>query len=678
MACKLKNRLGEINKMNNGQAAKIIEYNNSLDVVIQFEDGTIVNTRYDHFKDGGVKNPTLKESRIGKVNKMNNGLQAKVIAYRNSADIDVQFEDGIIVKNKDYGNFKKGNIKHPYIKVASRKPNVFHINESRVMNNGQMAKIITYKKNDDIDVQFEDGTIRKSVQYSNFKNGTLSNPNFKKKYKQRANHINETKIMNCGMSAIIIDYRKSSDIDVQFKDGTIVKNKQYSCFNRGTIENPNCKTKRKTLKDVRVGKINIMNNGHPAQIIDYRTSADIDVCFEDGIIVEHTSYNSFLNGSIANPNDKAKGSSLQEYTCLYYLEKYEFKKLTRFISHKKFEIDVFNERLGAVEYDGRAWHRKKEKNDNDKNRLYFELYGNRLIRIREKGLPKLNDKYCVEYFLMNDKPFSIEYQSLLKELYLNEFNLKIDVDFERDKEEICRKFYSHCYHLGETKEMNCGKNAEIIIWRGTGNIDVKFEDGTIVSHCQYSNFKRGTINPFYFSDRTGETKIMKNGMRAEIIEYRKFDDIDIMFEDGSIVRNIRYQNFKNGTIMHPKKKEYLNPNNRIGQCKRMNNGQCATIVSYRNCDDIDVQFEDGTIVNTRFNSFKNCKISNPNLKKNRIIDNKGRFGEQRVMHCGMMATIIEYRKWDDIDVQFEDGTIIKHRQYTGFKNGTIANKKSHN
>ena len=450
--------------------------------------------------------------RLGNINKMNNGLNAKIIAYRRAEDIDIQFEDGVIVYNKDYGNFKKGNIKHPNIKVASHKPNVFHVNESKLMNNGQVAKIIAYRKNNDIDVKFEDGTIKKNMQYSNFKNGTLSNPNYKKNYKQRANHVNETKIMHCGMSATIVDYRKSSDIDVKFEDGTIMKNKQYSSFKRGTIQNPNCKTKRKTLKDDRIGETKIMNNGHPAKIINYRTSADVDVCFEDKTIVEHASYNRFLSGSIANPNDKSKGSSLQEYILLHYLEKYGFKKETKFINGRKFEIDVFNEQLGGIEYDGRLWHLKKENKDDNKSKLFFKFFGRRLIHIREEGLPKLNDDYSIVYILSNDQPFSIEYQNLLKKLYLEQFDLKIEVNFEMDREQICKEYYSHCYHLGETKKMHSGKIAQIITWRGTGDIDVQFEDGSIVSHCQYSNFKRGTINPDFFANRFGEVRLMKNGM----------------------------------------------------------------------------------------------------------------------------------------------------------------------
>lgn len=99
--------------------------------------------------------------------------------------------------------------------------------------------------------------------------------------------------------------------------------------------------------------------------------------------------------------------------------------------------------------------------------------------------------------------------------------------------------------------MHSGKIAQIIAWRGTGDIDVQFEDGPIISHCQYSNFKRGTINPDFFVNRFGEVRLMKNGMRAEIIAYRKAEDIDIKFEDGAIVKNSRYQHFKNVTVMHP-------------------------------------------------------------------------------------------------------------------------------
>lgn len=55
-------------------------------------------------------------------------------------------------------------------------------------------------------------------------------------------------------------------------------------------------------------------------------------------------------------------------------------------------------------------------------------------------------------------------------------------------------------------------------------------------------------------DRTGETNIAKNGLNMTIIEYRNCNDIDIKFEDGVIVYNKQYNNFSKGCIKHPSKK----------------------------------------------------------------------------------------------------------------------------
>lgn len=56
--------------------------------------------------------PVFK-SMVGERRQMNNGLYATVIKYRNSKDIDVQFDDGVIAFHKSYDAFKKGYILHP-------------------------------------------------------------------------------------------------------------------------------------------------------------------------------------------------------------------------------------------------------------------------------------------------------------------------------------------------------------------------------------------------------------------------------------------------------------------------------------------------------------------------------------------------------------------------------------
>lgn len=60
--------------------------------------------------------------------------------------------------------------------------------------------------------------------------------------KEVINKIGEEIISNQGMLMKIIAYRKNSDIDVVFEDGTIVSNKSYSEFKIGGIRNPNYRT----------------------------------------------------------------------------------------------------------------------------------------------------------------------------------------------------------------------------------------------------------------------------------------------------------------------------------------------------------------------------------------------------------------------------------------------------
>ena len=55
---------------------------------------------------------------------------------------------------------------------------------------------------------------------------------------------------------------------------------------------------------------------------------------------------------------------------------------------------------------------------------------------------------------------------------------------------------------------------------------------------------------------------------------------------------------------------------------------------------------------------------------------KDRTNETRVNNNGERMVIIRYGNKKDIDVQFEDGTVVEHREYNDFKNGSIKNPYS--
>ena len=126
----------------------------------------------------------------------------------------------------------------------------------------------------------------------------------------------------------------------------------------------------------------------------------------------------------------------------------------------------------------------------------------------------------------------------------------------------------------------------------------------------------------------------------------------------------------------------IDKSKRIGTTVKMNCGMKATVIEYRNHKDIDIQFEDGTVIKKRqWDEFQNGSIQNPNFmnalnKGNSLVlgKTKSRIGTSKVMNCGLKATITNYRNANDIDVTFDTPTgqvLIPHKKYQHFQSGSI-------
>lgn len=82
----------------------------------------------------------------------------------------------------------------------------------------------------------------------------------------------------------------------------------------------------------------------------------------------------------------------------------------------------------------------------------------------------------------------------------------------------------------------------------------------------------------------------------------------------------------------------------------------ATIIAYRNYKDIDVEFENGVIRTHRaMCHFKSGSIS-PTVK-NKPLKN----GDTFVNGQGLTYKVIDFIDHDNVTIQFEDGTIVKNR-----------------
>ena len=88
-------------------------------VDLQFDDGTIIKHRkWTNAKRGMIKRP-VESKYLGKKFRLNSGLMCTIINIYHGNDknhslkCDIQFEDGIVVKNKSLSQIKSGHVAHP-------------------------------------------------------------------------------------------------------------------------------------------------------------------------------------------------------------------------------------------------------------------------------------------------------------------------------------------------------------------------------------------------------------------------------------------------------------------------------------------------------------------------------------------------------------------------------------
>lgn len=106
------------------------------------------------------------------------GLNYTVVAYRDRLDIDVKFDDGLVIEHIPVTKINQNTLYHPDYPIPKniRTPINERIGESKDNNQGRRMTIIAYRGACDIDVQFENGFIVRHTQYQLFERGTISDP----------------------------------------------------------------------------------------------------------------------------------------------------------------------------------------------------------------------------------------------------------------------------------------------------------------------------------------------------------------------------------------------------------------------------------------------------------------------------------------------------------------------
>ena len=239
-----------------------------------------------------MKSCDLRDSRVGKTIKAKNGLMATILEYNDANNMRVRFEDGVTVDGVSYRKFKEGIIKHPTLNAHNVAARSRMIGAKSVATNGMIITIIDYRSRYDFDIQFEDGIIITSHSgYTYFMSGKVAYPRV---------GVGETNKATNGQVMTIIEYRSSTDIDVQFEDGTVIRHKTYDSFKLGNIKNPNKPAVYKPNFKDRTGDHIFTKEGFDAVITEYIRYEEVIIRFSDGAQIK-SNYTKFRSGKIKHP-----------------------------------------------------------------------------------------------------------------------------------------------------------------------------------------------------------------------------------------------------------------------------------------------------------------------------------------------------------------------------------------
>lgn len=233
-----------------------------------------------------------------------------------------------------------------------------------------------------------------------------------------------------------------------------------------------------------------------------------------------------------------------------------------------------------------------------------------------------------------------------------------------------------------------GYKANLLNWHDVNNIDIIFENNVIKTGLKWNDVKNGKFSLKeekqidYRSIREGMVITNKQGRQVKIVEYINAFNMTVIFlDDWLIKRNVQFNNFKNGSVIHPDdliSNKYKKNKSALGQKRKSLDGYMAEVISYNKATDFEIMFNDktkkhlscwkkfdkGEFTYSRKNNFKLTEGEIENRKKI-VFENKE----------GYKMWLHEWRNFNDIDIEFEDGTIVYNKDYPTLTQLSIRHPK---
>jgi hypothetical protein len=157
--------IGLTKRMKCGLRATVIDYIDCDHITIKFEDGLIKsNVRSDHFINGNVAHDNRnKKDAVNPANEEPSPIELMISNRESDTNLSVGIKPEI-TENKDDENLSFEEIKKKYKDMT------------RIMKDGSVVKVIKAVNRRNVMIQFEDGTIVKSISINRFLNGLVEHP----------------------------------------------------------------------------------------------------------------------------------------------------------------------------------------------------------------------------------------------------------------------------------------------------------------------------------------------------------------------------------------------------------------------------------------------------------------------------------------------------------------------
>lgn len=407
----------------------------------------------------------------------------------------------------------------------------------------------------------------------------------------------EQRCMKNGQMAKIIEYNGVNDITIQFEDKTIVKHRAYKAFKAGEIKNPNIKViNRKSFekerKDSRVGTVVRSTEGINMEIIRYQNAHNVDVKFENGVVLLKRSYFHFKNGQIKMPTIFPNGIHVIEFAYrkgndwYYICEKPEWEE-QKILPMK----EICPEPIQI------------SKNITERRTIYGSLKNQTTTASNGMQITCIDDN--------GSKDITVKFEDG-EVVYHQRRESFLAGHIRHPSKKVAKTKRDKNKHKGEVYYDCKGRKMTIVEYYSNSNVTIEYEDGVRLENKEYRIIKKGA--DLYPKTRVGETKKARNGMNMTIIKDKIWHDVHIQFEDGTIVKGCTHSQFDSGAVKYPNEngKSLKHRKERIGEKKRMKNGLIAEIIDYRNAKDMDVRFENGLVSEHRdWNSFLHSRLGMP-------------------------------------------------------------------